>query len=195
MRCHNVVWDFDGTLALSISHHRELAVQIALLLGVTIPPDDRLGLRTIQKDIRIEELRAYRDVASFHRLIAELTVGPVELCLKALSYIGSDGERPHFVCSSSRKLLVMRALGEYANLFTGVFAQEQGEKPQILKGLSHRPTILITDSIVDVKRAIEAEVVPIGVSWGVDTSDHLLSAGCVQVFDTEIELIDYLREN
>ncbi|AJQ95947.1 HAD family hydrolase [Gynuella sunshinyii] len=58
--------------------------------------------------------------------------------------------------------------------------------------ISHTEAIFIGDSNVDMETGTNAQLQPIGVSWGFRSRQELESAGAAAVIDHPMELLDYL---
>lgn len=67
---------------------------------------------------------------------------------------------------------------------------------KMLKNLSCNPesTIYVGDTVIDIKTAKAANLVPIGVSWGYGQKNELLEAGAEWLIDHPLELIQIVRD-
>lgn len=62
-------------------------------------------------------------------------------------------------------------------------------------GIDAARTIVIGDSVYDMKMAINAGAIPIGVSWGYASVSDLADAGARHIMRTPHEIVDWLEEN
>lgn len=61
-----------------------------------------------------------------------------------------------------------------------------------LAGVLPEQTIHVGDTATDIRAALAAGAMPVGVSWGFRTSEELLEAGARVVIDHPLELLDLL---
>lgn len=60
-------------------------------------------------------------------------------------------------------------------------------------GLKPEDILFVGDTNVDIETAINAEMIPVGVSWGFRTNEELEIAGAKYIIDEPAELIQILR--
>lgn len=64
-----------------------------------------------------------------------------------------------------------------------------------LYGIAVENIVFIGDSSVDIKTAIAAGMIPVGVTWGYDTEQSLRDSGCNNIVHSYQELLEFLRLN
>lgn len=204
-----VVFDWDGTLMDSIgrivssmrntAEHSQLPipaeVDVKNSIGLSLEPTlERLFgvLSARQKDLF---LRRYRDE------YVELNETPSPLfpdTHRTLTALTESGYQLAVATGKARRGL-QRVLSEsqLASFFaTSRCASESAGKPdpQMLYEIMNEldvpaeQTIMVGDSVHDMKMAVAAKVLPVGVSFGVHNAEQLKSAGAAWVVDSLSEL-------
>lgn len=76
---------------------------------------------------------------------------------------------------------VQAALGDQERLFGVILGKEHGDKLDLLRAQCRPGSVFFTDTVTDVRRCLEANLVPIGVGWGYDSASQLVEAGAAEV--------------
>lgn len=210
-----IVFDWDGTLMDSIGRIVSSMQNTAQHIGLPVPTDiavrDIIGLSlepAIEKLFGMLNpkqldsfLVQYRDEyidlnptpsPLFHdakAVLSQLTDSGFELAVatgkarRGLQRVWSESETEHYFATSR---CASEALGK--------------PDPQMLYEIMNElkvqseQTVMVGDSVHDMKMAVAAGVLPVGVSFGVHDADRLREAGAILVVDSLTELSDRLTK-
>lgn len=205
------VFDIDGTLVDSRDSIFRAATEAARAVGLPDPPYDRVrqivglslheALRRLEPDLTDAELAEF--VTAFQtsfRLMHEagyeepLYPGAVEL----LQRLHHDGWGLALATGQSRRGLARNlARAGWADMFLSAHCAEDGPgKPDpamllaAMRACGARPeqTGMIGDTGHDMRMALAAGAIPLGVAWGFHTPEEILAAGARSVAQDFAEL-------
>lgn len=208
-----IVFDWDGTLMDSIGRIVSSMQNTAQRIGLTVPTDvaikDIIGLSL---EPAIERLFGVLNPAVLDSFLVQYrdeyvdlnpTPSPLFSDAKAvLSELTQSGFQLAVATGKARRgLKRVWAESETEHYFTASrCASETLGKPnpqmlyEIMNELKTPPeqTVMVGDSVHDMKMAIAAGVRPIGVSFGVHNAERLREAGAALVVNSLTELSDRL---
>ena len=212
--CNGIIFDFDGTLAdtlpdLTTSLNAGLAAY-----GIEVQPISAVrrwigeGLPLLcrraageRDDIPIDDLVArvtthYRD----HRLDTTAPFDGVSELLDALT----ARQKPMAILTNKPHEhtgpMVESLFGAWSFVAIEGYRQEERRKPdprstlEIVAAMNAAPgeVFFVGDSATDIKTATNAEVVPVGVTWGYRDHDELVDAGAAILIDHPRQLLEHV---
>ena len=203
-----IAFDFDGVIVDSLQHNIKITNAACCKFGAL-------------RDVTVEDLQkidrmAFYDVAKLIGVPEENFKPCLDLINQQLvttynSLIPFPGieESLHILSESSLHLIIVTHNTEFAvnaflkkqnmsTYFTMVMgAETKGEKSAKLASAAKEfqilpeEMIMIGDSAGDIRDAVKAGALPVGVAWGFQKPDKLLSAGAVKILNTPDEIAEF----
>ncbi|MCK7458536.1 HAD-IA family hydrolase [Idiomarina aminovorans] len=204
-----IVFDWDGTLMDSIGRIVSSMQNTAQHIGFPVPTDvavrDIIGLSL---EPAIEKLFGVLNPAELDSFLAQYrdeyvdlnpTPSPLFNDAKAVLSQLTDAEFQLAVATGKARKGLQRVWSESETehyFVSSRCASETLGKPnpqmlhEIMDELKAPPeqTVMVGDSVHDMKMAVAAGVSPVGVSFGVHNADRLREAGAILVVDSLTEL-------
>jgi phosphoglycolate phosphatase len=198
------VFDIDGTLVDSRVSIHEASCEAARVMGLPEPDYERVrqgvglslteAMRRLEPGLDTAGLAAFVGAfqAAFRRLYDSGHVEPLyDGAMEHLHRLKADGWRLALATGQNRRGVTRNMLREgWADLFVSSHCAEDGPgkpDPAMLRAAmaacdAHpEMTVMIGDTAHDATMAVNAGVVPIGVSWGFHTHEEQRAAGVVHV--------------
>lgn len=203
-----IAFDFDGVLVDSLYHNMQITNTACRQFGaekevtaVDLQNIDRMAFDDVAEFIGVPRENFKPCLDLINRQLVEtydslLPFPGIEEALKVLS-------------GSGLKLIIVTHNTEYAvnafldkydlrSFFTLVLgAETAGEKAaKLANGLkelniSPEESVMIGDSVGDIKSAIAAEVIPFGVAWGFQNAEKLANAGAEEILQNPAEIANF----
>jgi phosphoglycolate phosphatase len=198
------VFDIDGTLVDSRASIHEASCEAARVMGLPEPDYERVrqgvglslteAMRRLEPGLDAAGLAAFVAAfqASFRRLYDSGHEEPLYAgAMEHLHRLKADGWRLALATGQNRRGVARNMMREgWADLFLSSHCAEDGPgkpDPAMLRAAmaacGGRPetTVMIGDTAHDATMAVNAGVVPLGVSWGFHTDEEQRAAGAVHV--------------
>lgn len=218
---NHLAWDFDGTIIDSFSPYREVAQIYCERHSLVLPSDSSLkgsfgntawtGFVEWRMPFADQDRHRFSIYDDFY-LLQKQNPESFKLIEGIADLIGNlkkGGFLQTIVTSRPKNaLLAMLSyhylLEQFEHLNTGDCATQFGlaDKPapdklnHVLKqiGVTPEQTIVIGDTEMDIKMAINANCRPIAVTWGMGTPEILRRSGAIQVVDSVEELKNAIQK-
>ena len=198
------VFDIDGTLVDSRASILQAATEAARDLGLPDPHYDRVrqivglslphALAVLEPDLGPAELERFTEAfrASFGRMFDAGHEEPLYPgAMETLRRLHRDGWRLSLATGQNRRGVARNLMREgWGELFVSSHCAEDGPgkpHPAMLHAAMAAcdacpaTTIMIGDTAHDVRMAVNAGVLPLGVSWGFHTVEEQRAAGARHV--------------
>jgi phosphoglycolate phosphatase len=217
MRIKAILFDLDGTLIDSVPDIADAANRLmrnhqypvhdtstytewigngALKLIERAVPG---GSDTLYRELLDEYLEIYKDNCTNK---TRLYPGIDEM----LSFL-NDQHISVSVLTNKPHAVTLKVFEHYLSKWKFDFVQGQSQEypkkpdPQVAVEIaaklncSTREMLLIGDSDTDIKTAVNAGMVPVGVAWGYDTESSMVNAGAEYLVYSAAELLRFLKSN
>lgn len=204
-----VAFDFDGVLADSLLHNIKIINRVCRNLGSKkdVTPEDlqkinSMSFKAVAEYIGVPKRNFAECLKSINIRLGEThnLLIPFPGIDNAIQKIFEAGLQLIIVTHNSEPV-VTAFLEQYKLLpfFKMVLGSEFSADKDIklsfaMKELkiSNEEIIMVGDSVGDIATAIDVNVTPIGVAWGFQKHERLLSAGAVDIFQTPNDIIEII---
>ncbi|MHC0439920.1 HAD family hydrolase [Flavobacterium sp. 3-210] len=215
MKFKGIIFDLDGTLVNSL-HDISDAMNI-VLKGLNYPTHTYetyqyfigSGLRNLiskalpesNNDSKQIEI-CFESLINEYRKICTLKTKPYDGIVELLDHLSSQNIKLAVFSNKADELtkkIASELFPDYFDTAVGLSTEEL-KKPnpfeavEISKRWNLKPEeiLFVGDSDIDMKTAINANMFPVGVSWGYRTEDELKTSGAKLVINSASELIEIL---
>jgi phosphoglycolate phosphatase len=211
MNIKSIIFDLDGTLIDSIQDIADCTNEMLQNNGWgTYPVETYIGWIGNGARILIEKaVPDVKDPAIIDKLLAEyISIYTEKYNIKTRIYPGMDKfldilvdkNIPFSILTNKPHAETLKIAGFYLKKwpFRHIFGQREGipRKPnpqeaiRIAEDLNTEPgnTLFVGDSATDIKTAVAAGMLSVGVTWGYGTIESMKSAGASQLVDTAEKL-------
>lgn len=215
MKFKGIIFDLDGTLVNSLEDISDAMNSVLTSLNYPTHTYDTYqyfigsGLRNLvskalpdsnnsQEQIEI----CFESMVKGYRETCTLKTKPYEGIVELLDNLASQNIKMAIFSNKADELTKKIASEIFPNHFDSAvgLSTEVFKKPNPFKAIAISETwnlnpeeiLFVGDSDIDMQTAVNANMFPVGVTWGYRTEEELTSSGAKRVIDTASELIDIL---
>lgn len=215
MKFKGIIFDLDGTLVNSLEDISDAMNTVLTKLNYPTHTYDTYqyfigsGLRNLvskalpaTNNSKDEIETCFETMVNEYRKICTLKTKPYQSIIELLNNLVSQNIKLAVFSNKADELTKKIASEIFPNYFDAAIglSTEALKKPnpfeavEISKSwnLKTEEIIFVGDSDIDMQTAINANMFPVGVSWGYRTNDELMASGAKVVINTPLDLIQIL---